>query len=495
MEEDAQVELTDNAADEEEVQYSDSDMEYILSILDSQDAVEYEDIINTGKARRAQFTLDAMKAADEAIALVGDALEADNAIDKAAFRTAVAIRLGDRDQVKESRRREREAHELASEKHRLATKSAKQAYDAIRFSAPDKMGFMRAVMIFFAGHILFTLFVLLFSSRDKYVYDLPAIATWVKLIMEGMAFWMFVNRYKLAKPFVIAICAISLAVDAIYQISMHQFQLLVFVSDSLFYLFTILYFIFSNRVSYTLVNDLTTYRPSMRDGEVTTFKSGWPFYRNLIMYFIVFSVLGHWMEMAMCQLIIMGLVEGSYDPSNTMLWRDWLFPFPMEGAAVVLIALVLYPLYQNMLKRFSNHWIPLAISFLANALTCSLIEFSMGCIVNADHQYWDYSDHFMNIMGQVCLQNTIAFGVAASVITWFVYPMIERWISKVPYDYMNMAFVAVVVFGAIIWALYLYDPPKDATADDAIAAQSAIEAQQEAQEGETVNVGAVQLML
>ncbi|MBR2683515.1 MAG: hypothetical protein IKE22_09660 [Atopobiaceae bacterium] len=73
--------------------------------------------------------------------------------------------------------------------------------------------------------------------------------------------------------------------------------------------------------------------------------------------------------------------------------------------------------------------------------------------------------------------------------------MIERWISKVPYDYMNMAFVAVVVFGAIIWALYLYDPPKDASADDAQAAQCAIEAQQGAPEGETVHVGAIRIAL
>lgn len=163
----------------------------------------------------------------------------------------------------------------------------------------------------------------------------------------------------------------------------------------------------------------------------------------------------------MCQLIIAGLVEGEYDPTNTMLWRDWLYPFPMEGAAVVIIALALYPLLMNLKKRFKNPVIPYVVSFLANALTCSLIEFSMGLIVNADLQLWDYTNNFGNIMGQVCLQNTIAFGIAASVIAWFVYPMLERWIARQPSDVMNIVFVGILVFGLIVWSLYLITPPDE----------------------------------
>ena len=59
----------------------------------------------------------------------------------------------------------------------------------------------------------------------------------------------------------------------------------------------------------------------------------------------------------------------------------------------------------------------------------------------------------------VCLQNALAFGVACSVITWFVYPMLEQWIARIPRDYMNMAFVATLMFGGIIWSLYIVNPP------------------------------------
>ena len=83
----------------------------------------------------------------------------------------------------------------------------------------------------------------------------------------------------------------------------------------------------------------------------------------------------------------------------------------------------------------------------------------MGLIVNADLQLWDYRDNFCNIMGQVCLQNTTAFGVVAAIITWWVYPLMERWIARVPRDIMNIVFVVVAIFGAIIWSLYIINPP------------------------------------
>ncbi|MBQ3300742.1 MAG: hypothetical protein IJH04_01070, partial [Eggerthellaceae bacterium] len=112
-------------------------------------------------------------------------------------------------------------------------------------------------------------------------------------------------------------------------------------------------------------------------------------------------------------------------------------------------------------KKFAGKkWIlAYIISFFAGALLCTIIEFGMGLIVNADLQLWDYRDNFCNIMGQVCLQNTMAFGVVAAIITWWVSPLMERMIARVPQDVMNIVFVVIAVFGAIIWSLYLINPP------------------------------------
>ena len=412
----------------------------------------------TGKADRAAITKAAQLDAAEAVAMVGVAMEADERADEAARITVIAEQSGDREQIKAARKRERETRKQAKADHKAATKSAKQAYDAIRFSAPNTMGFMRVVQVIFAIHIGTVLIWLVLTSRDHMVYDVSTMMDWIMVILESIAFWMFINRYKVARPFVIGIAAFGLIVPAAYDIMMGQFNPFSIAFNGAFFIFLILYFTFSDRVKATLVNDFAKHDGDYEKDEFVINRKGWPFIRNLIIYFVVFSLIGHWMEMGMCQFIIMGLVQGEYDPTNTMLWRDWLYPFPMEGAAVVIIALVLYPFFLWLKKKLPR---PLAyiISFLSGALLCSLIEFSMGLLFNADLQLWDYRDNFCNIMGQVCLQNTMAFGVVAAIVTWWVYPLMERWIARIPREYMNIVFIVVAVFGAIIWSLYIINPP------------------------------------
>ena len=415
---------------------------------------------STGRADRAKITRSAQLDAAEAVAMVGIAMEADEEADEAMRIVVIAQKSGNPEHLRRARRREREARKKAFADHREATRSARQAYDAIRFSAPNRMGFMRFVMVTLALHIIGVLVSLILTSRDTVVYNSVNIFTWVMVVLEGIAFWLFANRLKVARPFIIGVSVLALVADIIFEAAAHTLGSFTLTLDFVYYISLILYFSFSKRVKAVLVNDFAAVLDIEDDFKIN--RAGWPFFRNLVVYFIVFSVLGHWMEAAMCQLIRLGLVAGEYDPSNTMLWRDWFYPFPMEGAAVVIIALALYPLYEWLRSTFRARgrvWVAYVLSFIANALTCSLIEFTMGIIINADHSLWDYSDMFGNIMGQVCLQNALAFGAAASVITWFVYPQLERSIARIPFDVMNIISVAIFGIGGILWSLYLIDPP------------------------------------
>ena len=448
--------------------------------LDDQlDRLEWaiDESFNTGRVDRRQITQMAQLDAAEAVACVGEAMEADEEADEATRIAIIAERGGQREQIRSARTREREARKRANSLHDAATKSAKNAYDAIRFSAPNRMGLMRVVQVLFGLHIVISIVGLLMTHRDNYEYGLNTMMSWAMIIFEGIAFWMFMNRYKIARPFVIAVAAVRVVVPALVQLATGTFRLPTFIADAAYSLMLICYFVFSSRVKATLVNDISKHTGVYDKEELVIERRGWPFVRNLGIYFVVFSILGHWMEMGMCQLIILKLVEGDYDPSNTMLWRDWLYPFPMEGMAVVLIALLLYPLLMWLKRRFENRIIPYVISFLANALTCSIIEFTMGLIYNPNYELWDYRQNFGNIMGQVCLQNALAFGVACSIIAWFVYPMLERWISRVPRDVMNIVFVAVMVFGGIIFSLYIVEPPAYLTETVQQAATSVEEAE------------------
>ena len=443
-------------------QMSDEDFEAALAEAEKAIDAAYA----TGKAERGAITQAAQLDAAEAVAMAGIAMESDYAADEAAKLTIIAERAGDRASAKSARAKEREARKQARHDHRAATKSARQAYNAIKFSEPGKMGFMRAVQVIFAVHIASVIIFLVLTSRDAMVYDVSSIMDWIMIILEGIAFWMFINRYKVARPFVIGMGVLGLVVQGAYDIVTNQFNPFGLALSGAFYIFLILYFALSKRVKATLVNDFTLHKGDYESKLIVGKRLSWPFIRNLVIYFIVFSVVGHWMEMGLCQFIIMGLVEGDYDPTNTLLWRDVLYPFPMEGAAVVVIALVLYPLKEWMCEKIKIPVVPYIISFITNALLCTVIEFGMGLIVNADHQLWDYTNNFGNIMGQVCLQNTMAFGVAASIICWFVYPLLERWLSRLPRNVMNIVFIAVLVFGAIIWSLYIIDPPEMPTSNE-----------------------------
>ena len=97
--------------------------------------------------------------------------------------------------------------------------------------------------------------------------------------------------------------------------------------------------------------DLTPRNPTV---PFTTFER----VRNASTLFAVYTIVGHWLEMAFCQLIRLGLVGGDYDRSNTMLWDWWLHPFPAEGIAGVLIAGGLSPLREVLLKRFDGRVAP-----------------------------------------------------------------------------------------------------------------------------------------
>ena len=416
-------------------------------------------LYNTGRVDRSEITRKAQEDAEKAVTVVGTAMEADEIADDARRILLIAEYNGDQNRVKAARKRDRAARRKAREEHRIATKSAKRAYEAIKFSDPNKMGLMRVVQVGFVFHIAWTLLMLLLASRDTYAYNPIDMVRWILVIFEGMAFWMFIHRFKVARPLVIGLSAFAIIFYIISSLLSHTFSPSGLLEATFFYQFVLFYFLTSDRVKATLVNDISSIRADRGEDVYIIERHGWSFARNLVIYFIVFSILGHWMEMAMCQLIRLKLVQGEYDPTNTMLWRDWLYPFPMEGTAVVIIALVLYPLFTWLKRKLDNKVLPYVISFLANALTCSIIEFSMGLMVNADYSLWDYRENFGNIMGQVCLQNAMAFGVACSVIAWFVYPSLERWIARVPRDIMNIAFAATVMFGCIIWSLYLVEIP------------------------------------
>ena len=306
--------------------------------------------------------------------------------------------------------------------------------------------------------------MLTFITRDEVVYSYTTVVDWINLTFHVVCFYLIWKRLRIARNAIIILSAINMVLNVINYFFFSHTELLVLIFQLLVDVLVILYFIFSKRPKEALVNELSYERRTDVEGGDFIAKKGWPKWRNLIMYYCIFSVLGHWMELGFCMLIRAGVVAGEYDPSNTMLWRDLLFPFAMEGIAVVICALWLYPLKNWLVSKINVRFVPLFLSFVINGAVCTLMELIGGLLVNADHSLWDYSDMFCNFMGQICLQNAVGFGLACTLIVWIVYPAMERAIARIPGDVMNVAFVGCLAFNLILQVLYLVEPAEIANA-------------------------------
>jgi len=339
-----------------------------------------------------------------------------------------------------------------------------------RLADPSHLGFLRAIQVFFALNIVFTVIGLIFASRNRFSYGYETLIQWANIVFESVAFYLLINRARAAKPWVIGYSVFNIVANTIHIVTIHAIEGQELVYSVLALIFSVigdavvaLYFLRSDRMRYLLTNDLSH---TVDSNSIADMRHGKPFLRNLVLYYCIFSTLGHWMEAGFCYLVSLGLFQGDIDFGNTMLFRDWLYPFPMHGVAVVLVALILWPLKEALRRRF-NRWVTLVISFLVNMLFCTAIEFTGGMLFNRNLQLWNYTDIPFNFMGQICLQNAIGFGVAATLIVYVVYPYLELLIARVPADIMNVVSVGIFAFYAILMALYVIDFSPEAAAANA----------------------------
>ena len=431
----------------------DKELERLERAMDSADA-------SIGADRRA-ITQSAQLDAAEAVAMTGIAMESDEEAAEAYRLSILASRNGKSEEAKRAAAKERSARKKAKADHKAATKSARKAYDAIRFSDPSSLGFLRVIQVFLAINIVGTCLALSVTAKGSLAMTPLQIWSLLDVVLNGVSFWLIMKRKALARTWVISVNALDIALGVVFGI-ISSYDFLSILASEATSIFMVLYFAFSKRVKASLVNPFNTrtFNDDLDEDESFFQPKTWAFWRNLLIYFVVFSIVGHWMEAGVCLLIKYGIVPGTYDPTS-QIWSDWLYPFPVYGIGFCACALLLYPLKNFLQRKIQGPMIiSLLVSFIANALVCTIIEFTMGMFVNADLQLWDYSNMFGNFMGQVCLQNALFFGLVATIMTWVVYPALEKLFRRVPVESMTVVFVIVMVGFAILIALYYITLPQ-----------------------------------
>ena len=180
----------------------------------------------------------------------------------------------------------------------------------------------------------------------------------------------------------------------------------------------------------------------------------WPFWRAMILYFCIVSVVGHLIEYPYCWL---GMTFfGSVDPTSEVLTNPFK-PFFVYGVGVVLCCVLLEPFRELLLRRFSRPSAALLVFYVVSVFIGMAFELTQGFLQNqpVDGVYplWDVSDYPGNILGQAWIVNDIFIGALITLIVWVVLPWANGLVDRLSERTANCLCAIVVVATAILTVL------------------------------------------
>ena len=160
---------------------------------------------------------------------------------------------------------------------------------------------------------------------------------------------------------------------------------------------------------------------------------------DIVLMFFVFAIAGWFMEMNLFYFLDGTIVN------RGALYGPWL---PIYGFGCGSIILLL-----NIINRYNKSKIITKIEenpfivFIIVMILCSILEFMTSYVmeVKTGLKYWDYSGHFMNIQGRICLENSLFFGVGGCLCIYIIAPFLQRMFSKIPYK-TKIIFASILAF-------------------------------------------------
>ena len=200
-------------------------------------------------------------------------------------------------------------------------------------------------------------------------------------------------------------------------------------------------------------NPAITSRASAAGGGFSRLRT-WPFWRTMILYFCIVSVVGHLIEYPYCWL---GMTFfGSVDPTSEVLTNPFK-PFFVYGVGVVLCCVLLEPFRGLLLRRFSRPSTALLVFYVVSVFIGMVFELTQGFLQNqpVDGVYplWDVSDYPGNILGQAWIVNDIFIGALITLIVWVVLPWANGLVERLNDAAANRLCAIVVAATAVLTVL------------------------------------------
>ena len=182
-------------------------------------------------------------------------------------------------------------------------------------------------------------------------------------------------------------------------------------------------------------------------------KSLFNFLRDLLLFFIFYSIIGWIYE----ELLF--IIEDNVLCNRGVLFGPWLTIYGFGGLVIVGI---FYRFKEKKVKIGKINIRPILL-FIESVIFATLTELFATYIIDFIggnfKNLWDYSDRLLNFQGRIALIPDLKFGIVALIGIYLIQPLLIKFVTMKDQKKVNIVFIILsVLFFADVIARYWLGP-------------------------------------
>ena len=182
-------------------------------------------------------------------------------------------------------------------------------------------------------------------------------------------------------------------------------------------------------------------------------KSLFNFLRDLLLFFIFYSIIGWIYE----ELLF--IIEDNVLCNRGVLFGPWL---PIYGVGGLVIVGIFYRFKEKKVKIGKINIRPIVL-FIESVIFATLTELFATYIIDFIggnfKNLWDYSDRLLNFQGRIALIPDLKFGIVALIGIYLIQPLLIKFVTMKDQKKVNIVFIILsVLFFADVIARYWLGP-------------------------------------
>lgn len=182
-------------------------------------------------------------------------------------------------------------------------------------------------------------------------------------------------------------------------------------------------------------------------------KSKFIFLRNLLLFFIFYSIIGWIYE----ELLF--IIEDNVLCNRGVLFGPWL---PIYGFGGLVIVGIFYRFKEKKVIIGKINIRPILL-FIESVVFATLVELFATYIIDFTggnfKNLWDYSDRLLNFQGRIALIPDLKFGIVALIGIYLIQPLLIKFVTMKDQKKVYIVFIILsVLFFADVIARYWLGP-------------------------------------